>query len=231
MAECKYVIVKSSIHNTFLKQCRCLHPAERKSSRSSKDIVEMAKALPIDVKIDMLLDEWNLLRREKDELGSEEWRVDKYWNQFFHIKSASEDFKFPKVSMVVKAALSVSHGNADVERGFSTSSRILTDDRASMSERTLNALVTVKSALKLYKNKPHLVPITKELLAMSHSAYSHYKMFLEEEKRKKQEEEKIRLEESKKKKLMDESRKTISEEEKRLTLRDEEEQKRRTADR
>lgn len=176
---------------------------------------------------------------EKDEPGSEEGRVDSYWNHFFLKKSASGDFKYPNVSMVVKAALSVSHGNADVERGFSTSSRILTDDRASMSERTLNALITVKSALKLYENKPHLVPITRELLAMSHSAYNHYKLYLEEEKRKKEEDKKRRqreiekqAEEERKEKLMGQARIKIAEEERRLkTLRDEEEQKRRTADR
>lgn len=53
-----------------------------------------------------------------------------------------------------------------------------------MSERTLNALLTVKAALKAFDNKPHLVPITKELISMSRVAYQSYKSYLEDKKKK-----------------------------------------------
>lgn len=65
--------------------------------------------------------------------------------------------KYPNILKVVKASLALSHGNATIERGFSISVRILTGDRASMCESTLNALMTTKSALRYSNNKPKCV--------------------------------------------------------------------------
>lgn len=68
-----------------------------------------------------------------------------------------------------------------------------------MSERTLNALLTVKAALKAFDNKPHLVPITKELISMSRVAYQSYKSYLEDKKKKENDKtEKERSEKEKK---------------------------------
>lgn len=84
----------------------------------------------------------------------------------------------------------------------------MTDDKSSMSERTLNSIMTIKSALKAYKNKPELVPISKELLALARSAYKHYEIYLNEQKKileekelkkKTAEEHKVREEEAKQK--------------------------------
>jgi len=84
--------------------------------------------------------------------------------------------KFPSLGAVVKAALAVSHGQGDVERGLSSSGRTLTEDRASMSERTLNAYMVVKSAMSsCFNNKPALVPMTKEILTYAEAASSKYK--------------------------------------------------------
>jgi len=40
--------------------------------------------------------------------------------------------KYPSVSMVIKARLSLSHKNADVEQGFSKSGCIVTDTNTAM---------------------------------------------------------------------------------------------------
>lgn len=154
------------------------------------------------------------------------------------MKSDRGEPKYPLISLVVKATLSVSHGNADVERGFSTSGRILSDDRASMSERTLDALMTIKGALRSYDNRPHLVPITKNLLMMAHRAYQSYKLYLDDEKRKKEEKqaEKLRederqAEEEKSKQQITELKSTIDKKQEELKiLRKDEDEKRRTAD-
>ncbi|KAJ8869657.1 hypothetical protein PR048_028650 [Dryococelus australis] len=53
-----------------------------------------------------------------------------------------------------------------------------------MGEQTLNATMTVKCALKLFNNMPHLVPITQELLAMAHCARNKYQAYLDKLKRK-----------------------------------------------
>lgn len=56
---------------------------------------------------------------------------------------------YPTISKIIQAVFSLSHENSDMERGFSASGRALTSNRSAMIERTLNALMTVKSALRV----------------------------------------------------------------------------------
>lgn len=100
--------------------------------------------------------------------------------------------RYPNLTILVKAALSLSHGNADLERGFSQSGKFLTESRSSMSERMLNSINLIKDALKLYSNKAELVPIPTELVKMARSAHQSYKIYLDN---KRQEEEKEKLKE------------------------------------
>ncbi|KAJ8886635.1 hypothetical protein PR048_012847 [Dryococelus australis] len=92
--------------------------------------------MPWEVLNDILLDEWKLLQLELDEEGSQNKRVDLYWLQFMEMQEFNSSPKYPTVTKIVKAALLLSHGNADAERSFSSSCRTLT-------ERTLNSLMTV----------------------------------------------------------------------------------------
>ena len=178
IASCKHIFTKSSLTSKpLLKHFECLIPSERTKDNSWKSIVEVAKALPIDLNIASLIDEWKLLSLEEDELHSKSNRIDVYWNQFFKKTDKAGEMKYPLVSKVVKAALSLSHGSADVERGFSSSQRFMTSDRASMSERTLDAYLHVKFH-KLYDGKVHLVHINKELLNLTQSAYIHHRLSL-----------------------------------------------------
>ncbi len=43
---------------------------------------------------------------------------------------------------LIKNVLIISHGNADVERGFSTNGNILTEERTLLSEKSINGLRT-----------------------------------------------------------------------------------------
>lgn len=76
-----------------------------------------------------------------------------------------------------------------------------------MSERVLNAVLTIKDALKYYHNKPDLVPINNELIALGQTAYSRYQIYLDdknkkeaEDNKKKQDDEEIRIQEEENKK-------------------------------
>jgi len=100
---------------------------------------------------------------------------------------------------VIKAALSLIHGSADVERSFSSSGQMLIEDRAAMSERTLNSLLTIKDTLMHYNNKPHLILITKELITMARGAYRHYQDYLNELEEIKMQNEKFKAEKKLKK--------------------------------
>ncbi|KAK2565467.1 hypothetical protein P5673_010532 [Acropora cervicornis] len=90
---------------------------------------------------------------------------------------------------VVKTAVVLGHGNAEVERGFSESGKSVTDDRVRLSEASLNGIRSTSDGLKAFKC-PASVPITKQLLQLGRSAHAHYVMRLEKEQKDKQEAQK-----------------------------------------
>lgn len=216
IAACRYVVEKSSLGKaTILKDLLCLHPDERKKASSTDSIVRAAKALPWEIDYTVLRDEWKLMQDERD--PSHYKRIDEYWAHFLALKNPSSGGpKFPTLAPVVKSLLTLSHGQADIERGFSESANILTPDKASMSERTLNAHQNVRSLLKRYGGKAKSVPITKELINMGRGARSHYQLYLEEEKRQADMLEAQRQEESKRKEEDEEARRKLSHNKRRL---------------
>jgi len=201
-----HILNKSSIKDSSkLKYFRCLKIDEIKKSRSSIDINKIASIMPFKVDCNKLVDEWKLLRFES--LPNTSARIDHFWNNIFDLKSGLGEIKYPIVTQVVKACLTLSHGSAEVERGFSKSGNILTDDKSAMSCRMLNGRLNIQDGLSRYNKKPELVPMTKELLLSARLAHSKYVNFLEESKKKKteqenqqklkEEEERLRMEEEK----------------------------------
>ena len=106
-------------------------------------------------------------------------RIEKYWKNFIDLKDSDGGPKYHNVSMVVKACLTLSHGNADVERGFSRSGCILTENNTAMSLKMLNARLSVCDGMLAYDRKPHLVPVTRHLLTLAHQAHASYNAYLE----------------------------------------------------
>ena len=150
-----------------VKHFRCLKPEERDKDRSESSILKVAKALPLEINEDALVDEWRLLRLEKDvktqdQTGSR-LRVDHYWKQFFSIKDSVNEPKYKNITSVVKAALSVTHGSSEIERGFSDSGAILTPEKASMKVETLNAKLN-RSGMKRYGTNPNVSRSTRNFL-------------------------------------------------------------------
>jgi len=121
-----------------IKYFRCLQPPEIKKERSCYDIGKVAHFLPVKIDITMLSDEWKLLRLENLTYVSGQ-RIDHFWRQVFNMKNSMDGPKFPLITTIVKCALSLSHGSADVERGFSISGKVLTEDKSAMSCKMLNA--------------------------------------------------------------------------------------------
>ena len=86
-------------------------------------------------------------------------RVDHYWKNIELMKKAVGDLKYPLIIKVVKAAISLAHGNAEVERGFSKSAKNVIKDSV-LSEASVNAIQSTKDRLKSVSNQSHTVPIT-----------------------------------------------------------------------
>ena len=71
----------------------------------------------------------------------------------------------------------MSHGQADVERGFSLNKAIISD-RTALSERALCGLRTVKDVIEQYSSIVE-IPITRGILSAQRNAYQKYKAALD----------------------------------------------------
>jgi len=60
-------------------------------------------------------------------------------NNFIDLRCSDGGQKYPNVSIVVKACLTLSHGNADAGRGFTRSSCIITENNTAISGKKLEA--------------------------------------------------------------------------------------------
>ena len=98
------------------------------------------------------------------------------------MKYAVGALKYPLIIKVAKAALSLAHGNAEVERGFQESAKNVTKDRVVLSEASVNAIQPTKDDLKSVNNQPHTVPIIKEFIQFGRSVHCAYNLQQEEEK-------------------------------------------------
>jgi hypothetical protein len=83
-----------------------------------------------------LKDEWKLMQiqQPQPEMDISD-RIEKYWGKnVIDLEGSDGEPKYPNVSMVVKACLTLARGNADVEQGFSGSGCILTEDNTAVTE-------------------------------------------------------------------------------------------------
>ena len=68
------------------------------------------------------------------------------------MKNIAGNLKYHTLGKVVMASLALSHGNADVERGFSSNKRLITTDRTTLKSNTINACRLVKDAIRINAN-------------------------------------------------------------------------------
>lgn len=92
----------------------------------------------------------------------------------------------------------MSHGQSELERGFSATSLILTEGRASMSEQTLNACINTVDAIKSVNKDVTKIPIDNKLISMAHNARKQYQLYLDSEKEKRLKEAETKQKESEK---------------------------------
>lgn len=119
----------------MLKDCGCLRPKFVLEKHSSYTICKLARTRPAQIDCTQLSDEWKLLSLDSEVLQNlssiKTIRIDHFWRTVFDVKYENGASQYPNSSLVVKTALSLSHGNADVEQSFSRSIRMLTSDQIS----------------------------------------------------------------------------------------------------
>jgi len=106
--------------------------------------------------------------------------VDEYWYRVMQLTDTRGNPKFPTLTAVVKMSLSLSHGQVDVERGFSFNKQVL-DGRTTLSERVLCATQTEREVINRYGSIMN-IPITPSLLFVYRSSHRKYKEARENEK-------------------------------------------------
>lgn len=193
-----YMVKKLPLTNVLLKNIACLSPLFRQQSSSIQMIVTVVENLPYicsSTMIDDVRREWQQYQRDEipenffislsgqKEDGSpfvEYHRIDYYWHKIKALTDAHGNQKYPALGTVAKMALSLSHGQADVERGFSINKQIL-DSRTALNQKTLCGMRTVKEVVTRCGSITN-IPITPVLLKEYRNAHKAYKLALEKEK-------------------------------------------------
>ena len=133
----------------------------------------------------------------------------------FGIQTATGDKKFNLLAGVVKSALSIHHGNADVKRSQ-------LQMREPLSELTINGLRLAKDFVHAHDGDVSKVMITKGMVQAGRSAHRTYKQRLGEEKEEAEQRKKLKLadiaEEEKKKKEVNKEKDKLKEKEKSLKI-------------
>ncbi|KAJ8875451.1 hypothetical protein PR048_023346, partial [Dryococelus australis] len=159
----------------LLHNIQCLHSLFRHESHSLKFIQKVAELMPIIIKscdIDKLCDEWKL--------------IDAYWSALQKIRNRLRELKYPLLSCLVIAALTLSHGQADVEQGFSMNKHFISPSCSLLTAQTINGIRTVQSVIKL-RGGVCQVPLSPMCLKYFRDASSKYKAYLEDCKKEKSE--------------------------------------------
>ncbi|CAF3267451.1 unnamed protein product, partial [Rotaria socialis] len=184
------------VTNKFLQNLQFMHPLQRHHESSSKSLMIIARDLPqllSDDNLDYLNVEWRLY---ENETIPEEWYqqkttsgdsdevikyqpIDNYWKHVFAIKTSSGIAKFVVLPQLIKSLLSLSHGNTDVERGFSEHAALITDNRSSLSDISINGLRATKDAVKFLRTTKS----SRRLLGNVKEAHSRYQVDQERKQR------------------------------------------------
>ena len=184
---------KSPLKYLLVRSARCLDPTEMvKDKEKCKE--RMAHVLPImhnNKKWEMqhvqaTADEYkaflaNEVVSHREEFSSFSHQRGDRLDQFFHRFLATKE-EYSNLWRVVKVILTLSHGQAGVERGFSINKELARDN---MDEATFVTSRQVKDKIISVGSDPLNVPITPALLTSVGSAYRKHREHVEAEEAKK----------------------------------------------
>ncbi|XP_050044186.2 uncharacterized protein [Dermacentor andersoni] len=177
----KYLVSRLPLDNKVLFHSRFLKPGVV-GDHYTTSLRYIANALPQVMppsEVSSLTDEWLRLCCEISD-----WDVStnvvEHWVNVFALKMPTGEPKYPRLGRLVRAVLSLPHGNADCERGFSENKQAL-HHRASLSITSVSSLRQTKAYLKRYGGDVTKVPITRDLLKCVGKSYSGYRKRVEME--------------------------------------------------
>jgi len=110
-------------------------------------------------------------------------RIDVYWSKDGKMTRLTGERKYPALVKLARIALTLNHGNADVERGFSKNKLLLTSHKTRLEMPAINGLRTGSSYVSKYRSEPHRLPFSRDVANSIRSSHAIY------EERKKKERE------------------------------------------
>ncbi|CAF1225658.1 unnamed protein product [Rotaria sordida] len=195
----KDLIKSLPISNDFLRHLQCFQPSMRKHETSRASIMYLARNLPhlltseevdrVDAEWRVyemadISDEWIKKSTNSSSNSTEYVPIDKYWYQVFSSVTSNGAPQYLVLIKLVKCLLSLSHGNSDVERGFSQNNKLVSNDRSLLIESSISGLRATNAGIKFYGDgKTHMVPTTSTLLSNVQEAYSRYAKDIEEQQK------------------------------------------------
>lgn len=111
------------------------------------------------------------VEQESEHRNSVYTRIDHYWKRVANILDEEGKPKFAKLSTLVNCLLTLSHGNAEPERGFSINKNQLDLHGSGIGESTLESLRVVKDYL-MRNGGIKAFNVSKELIAKCEKAHS-----------------------------------------------------------
>ena len=207
-----YLQEKLPLGNQLLKQLRCLNPTKRNDESTTPSIQNLASILQPKISETGVIDEWKLFQVDNQlPTYKPTDRIEVFWNQVFKIQSATGECRYKLLPLVIKSALTLAQANADSECSLSVNAQIVTEDRASLGEKTIVGLCVLREAVQFCDpvgHRPELLKISPALKQAVKSSHASYKKQREREKeiRKKKEEEELRQKEFSEKQEKERSR-------------------------
>ena len=88
--------------------------------------------------------DWSYIQNDTTQLGGSKsrnfLRIDQYWSKIGKICDDAGQYKFKHLASLANCALSLSHGNAAPERGFSLNKKLLDIHGTSIQDETITVL-------------------------------------------------------------------------------------------
>lgn len=179
----RYLLKQLPLKNSVLMHLSCLEPHASVSESSRESFRQLAKYAPQVIPssdVSSLLDEVTEFCLEPLPAALD-GRLDRYWQNVFERKNAENQAKYPLLTKLVKALLSLPHGNADVERGFSQNNRVL-HDRSSLSLESINGIRHTLSFAQRFGSDPCKFQIGRDVVKAVRNASKRYSERIEQEK-------------------------------------------------
>lgn len=180
------------LNNSLVKNLQCLHPPTSRDCDDQviKDVARALKHTGISGDIlDRLGEEWMAYKSdpeitesmyvqsksENDGVLNVVYKgIDEYWTCVSQLTRPDGEPKFPLLVKVARVGLLLSHGNSDVERGFSRNNLLVTKQRANLANESICGLRLVQDAVRV--NGGILgIPITRQMILTVRGAHAKYK--------------------------------------------------------